>query len=415
MVALSGELTQNERTHALQALRDRRARVCVATDVAARGIDIPDLELVIHAELPTGAESLQHRSGRTGRAGKKGISAILVPHPRRRRAEALMRTANINPTWMAPPSADDIRARDQERLIEQLRPTDEAAEEDLAIARALLEGGEAEQIVASLVRATRAAMPAPEDLVDNEPEPQSGFAARPAARTGFEDTVWYRIDIGRNKNAEARWLLPMICRRGHLTKSDIGAIRVFDRETRFEILREAAERFNAALAKAEDDGIHIELLAEPDLPAPRDRGPRKPSGPRPGAERRQHDGERTEKPWKNKPRPASAHPREGGDPAETHAGERIEKPWKSKPEGGDERVEKPWKAKPESHAERGPRPERAPKPYGPKPERGPKPDFAPRADAGSKPQTSKKQSAKLGGPKPFKPGKKPNGKSRWDA
>ena len=78
-------------------------------------------------------------------------------------------------------------------------------------------------------------------------------------------------------------------------------------------------------------------------------------------------------------------------------------------------MEKPWKAKPESHAERGPRPERAPKPYGPKPERGPKPDFAPRADAGSKPQTSKKQSAKLGGPKPFKPGKKPNGKSRWDA
>ena len=80
-VALSGELTQTERTHALQALRDRRARVCVATDVAARGIDIPDLELVIHAELPNDPESLQHRSGRTGRAGRKGVSAILVPHP----------------------------------------------------------------------------------------------------------------------------------------------------------------------------------------------------------------------------------------------------------------------------------------------------------------------------------------------
>src|SRR5581483_11632096 len=86
-VALSGELTQNERTNALQALRDRRAQVCIATDVAARGLDIPDLELVIHAELPHDAQALQHRSGRTGRAGRRGVSAILVPYPRRRRVE----------------------------------------------------------------------------------------------------------------------------------------------------------------------------------------------------------------------------------------------------------------------------------------------------------------------------------------
>ncbi|MEP1941683.1 MAG: DEAD/DEAH box helicase, partial [Sulfitobacter sp.] len=58
VVALSGELTQSERTNALQALRDGRARVCVATDVAARGIDLPNLELVIHADLPTNADTL---------------------------------------------------------------------------------------------------------------------------------------------------------------------------------------------------------------------------------------------------------------------------------------------------------------------------------------------------------------------
>ena len=68
-VALSGELTQNERSHALQALRDGRARVCVATDVAARGLDLPDLGLVIHADLPNEQRALLHRSGRTGRAG----------------------------------------------------------------------------------------------------------------------------------------------------------------------------------------------------------------------------------------------------------------------------------------------------------------------------------------------------------
>src|SRR6202007_2106753 len=107
VVSLSGELTQNERTRALQALRDRRARVCVATDVAARGIDIPDLELVVHAELPNAAEALQHRSARTGRAGRKGVSVLLVPHPRRRRAEALLRFAKIQANWGAPPSTED--------------------------------------------------------------------------------------------------------------------------------------------------------------------------------------------------------------------------------------------------------------------------------------------------------------------
>jgi ATP-dependent RNA helicase DeaD len=86
VVALSGE--HSARTSAirrLQALRDRRVRVCVATDVAARGIDLPTLSLVIHVEIPRDAETLQHRSGRTGRAGKKGTAVLIVPYPRRRR------------------------------------------------------------------------------------------------------------------------------------------------------------------------------------------------------------------------------------------------------------------------------------------------------------------------------------------
>ncbi len=99
-VSLSGELSQSERNHALQALRDGRARVCVATDVAARGIDLPNLGLVIHADLPNDAEVLQHRSGRTGRAGRKGVSILLVPQSRKRRAEEMLARARVNFTWM---------------------------------------------------------------------------------------------------------------------------------------------------------------------------------------------------------------------------------------------------------------------------------------------------------------------------
>ena len=87
VVALSGEHSQSERNQALQALRDRRAKVCVATDVAARGLDLPSLSLVVHVEIPRDAEALQHRSGRTGRAGKKGTAILVVPYPRRRRVE----------------------------------------------------------------------------------------------------------------------------------------------------------------------------------------------------------------------------------------------------------------------------------------------------------------------------------------
>src|SRR5918998_4849420 len=116
-VALSGEHSQSERNHALQALRDRRARVCVATDVAARGIDLPTLSLVIHVELPRDAETLQHRSGRTGSAGRKGTAVLIVPFPRRRRVDAMLRGARIQARWIKAPTPDDIRRSDQERLL----------------------------------------------------------------------------------------------------------------------------------------------------------------------------------------------------------------------------------------------------------------------------------------------------------
>lgn len=279
-VQLSGELTQNERAHALQALRDRRARVCVATDVAARGIDIPDLELVIHAELPNDAQALQHRSGRTGRAGKKGVSALLAPYPRRRRAEGMLNAAGVKADWRAAPSVEEIQARDQERLIARLRPDGEMSEDDLAIARVLLDGENPEVVVAALVRAQRASLPAPEDLAETAPDPAAFAREGPkdAPRPGFEDTVWYTIDIGRSRNAEPRWLLPLICRSGHITKLEIGAIRVFDRETRFEIVRRVAERFDAAIAEAVDDGVTITPLADPEAPPKRDRGGFGPKG-----------------------------------------------------------------------------------------------------------------------------------------
>ena len=260
-VALSGEHSQSERNQALQALRDGRARVLVATDVAARGIDLPNLSLVVHVELPRDAETLQHRSGRTGRAGKKGIAVLVVPYPRRKRVESVLRGARIEAEWIKAPTPEDIARGDRERLLAVLLAPAEIEEEDRELAKALLERKTPEEIAAALVRVHRARMPAAEELADAGAAPQS----RPEGpRPGFEDTIWFRMDIGRRHNADPRWILPLLCRRGHITKSEIGAIRIAAGETLFEVPRAAAGRFAAALKRTAggdadgEGGISIE-------------------------------------------------------------------------------------------------------------------------------------------------------------
>jgi len=95
VVALSGELSQNERTHALQAMRDGRARICIATDVAARGIDVTGVTHVINFDLPNEAEVYVHRIGRTARAGAEGTAISFCASDERdylRAINALIRT-----------------------------------------------------------------------------------------------------------------------------------------------------------------------------------------------------------------------------------------------------------------------------------------------------------------------------------
>ncbi|QDM41456.1 DEAD/DEAH box helicase [Altererythrobacter sp. TH136] len=269
VVALSGEHSQSERNHALQALRDRRARVCVATDVAARGIDLPTLSLVVHVEVPRDAETLQHRSGRTGRAGKKGTAVIIVPYPRRRRVESMLRGAKIQADWISAPSAEAIRQNDRERLLTALLEPVQVDEEDRELAARLLAERSPEEIAAALVRAHRAAMPQPEELAENTPEGREADRQQ-RHREGFEDTIWFRMNIGRRQNADPRWILPLLCRRGHITRNEIGAIRIGANITHFQIPRAIAGKFAAAVARTanpDDDG---EVMIEPSPDTPRE-------------------------------------------------------------------------------------------------------------------------------------------------
>lgn len=302
VVALSGELSQAERTRALQSLRDGRARVCIATDVAARGLDLPDLGLVVHADLPQNGQVLLHRSGRTGRAGKKGIAIVLVPAPGRRHAERLFATAGVRPRWVLPPTADQIKTGDAARLVTEIAAlAGEVTDDERAAAQTILALRTPEQLAVTLVRWHRARLPAPEELsVIGVPPPRPPrferagrpqFAPPPGAdRASTGEPVWFRIDVGRMRNADPRWLIPIICDRGGITKAEIGAIRVLPRETRFQIYAHAAEHFEHAAARPPKDHPDRTVRTarigrapqfdEPERDGPDRGGPERGPGPR---------------------------------------------------------------------------------------------------------------------------------------
>ncbi len=276
-VALSGELSQQERMHALQALRDGRARVCIATDVAARGIDLPGLELVVHADLPSNSETLLHRSGRTGRAGRKGVSALIVPPAEFRKAQRLLQGAKVVAEWGKAPSAEEVQAKDDLRLIEHPALAQDVGDEADMAATLLAEYG-ADKVAAAFIRLWREGRSAPEVLSDAV----TPAATPPRERGEFGPSVWYRLTVGHTGRAEARWLLPKICETGSISKDGIGAIRVQQDHTLVQIAEPLAGRFGAMVEI--EPGLMMERIeGEPSMERPERPAARPASRPAPAA------------------------------------------------------------------------------------------------------------------------------------
>jgi len=312
VVALSGEFTQKERTNSIAAMRDGRARVCVATDVAARGLDLPGLDLVIHADLPRNKEGLLHRSGRTGRAGRKGVCALIVPVRARRRTERLLKDAGVEAEWRLPPTASEIESALNQKLLsnEVFSAPIQSGEQDLA--EALQQSFPPEQLAAAIVRLTRSKDSAPEVLQepteqnakesrksrerddDRGPRERSDYEPRRrgAVRSDFEDGVWIKLGVGRKKKADPKWLIPMLCKSGGFTRREIGAIQISPNSTHVELKPDAADQLMEAAGAEQiiDKSIWIDRSAKPeegsdDRPK---RGPRPTDRSKPKAHGRQN-------------------------------------------------------------------------------------------------------------------------------
>lgn len=276
VVALSGELSQSERTLALQSLRDGRARVCVATDVAARGIDLKGLDLVIHADLPSNSETLLHRSGRTGRAGSKGVSALIVSPSEFKKAQRLLQGAKVVAEWGPAPSAEDVQGREDLRLADH--PFLQAPlGDDADLAQSLVDRYGPAQTAAAFVRMWREGRSAP-DVLSDQAGPTKDSA--PRERGEFGPSIWFSLSVGRAGRAEARWLLPKICDAGGIAKDSIGAIRVQENQTFVQIAAAQAGKFGAGLEL--ESGVQMARLdGEPSLDRPErspERSPRSEGG-----------------------------------------------------------------------------------------------------------------------------------------
>ncbi|MBA8817795.1 helicase [Ochrobactrum sp. P6BS-III] len=365
VVALSGELSQAERNNALQAMRDGRARVCVATDVAARGIDLPNLDLVVHADLPNNPETMLHRSGRTGRAGRKGTCVLVVPFSRRRSAERLLHMAKLDAQTIPAPSIAAVQAKNNERILNSEAFGQPVEEEHQDVLKALLERYTPEQLAVAYLNRELSLAPAPEEVSDAPVHPVGGKKPRERSDRGdrFErndrfdrgergepgerfdrnahfDGVWFSVSAGRKHRADPKWLLPLICKAGDVSKRDVGSIKILDGETRFEIAASKAEEFRQSVAErgTGEKGLVIRPAV---AGAGEDAGRResksfKPRGEKSYGEKSWGDKPRGDKPWGDKPR--------------------GEKPYGEKSWGDKPRGEKSWGDKPRGDGfKKGPR------------------------------------------------------------
>ena len=277
VVALSGELNQAARNQAMQAMRDGRARVCVATDVAARGIDLPNLDLVIHADLPRTPDVLLHRSGRTGRAGRKGTAIIVVPDNTYRKTQKLLQLAGITADWVKAPDADTIRARDDERILQNADLTAQPDEKETELQNQLTASFSAEQLALALIRQHRRDLTAPEEL---------GEAGDMNMAGEVKTYRWFSLSAGKGQDIHVRGLLSLLSGRGGVKSSDVGDIYLHHSESHVAIAEQALSSFLGRLKDGHlTDDIKVTQIDSPTIPEGRDKAKRRQKKPSFGQKR----------------------------------------------------------------------------------------------------------------------------------
>lgn len=261
--ALHGDLSQAQRDSVMRKFREKAVRILVATDVAARGLDVDDVTHVIHYNLPDDPAVYTHRSGRTARAGKSGTSIALVTLRERQRLRLIERICGMRFEQRTIPTADDIRQRQVFWMAEQVREVhgvDPAIEALLPAIAPMVAGLAPEQVLARILQIRLASlMEAYREAKDiNLPLPEEVREEKRRRDEAFGEKRRVMLRVGRLDHLREGAVVRIVCERAGVTASDIGAIAIKREFSFFDVREAVAEQVLDALAGADFDGKPLE-------------------------------------------------------------------------------------------------------------------------------------------------------------
>jgi ATP-dependent RNA helicase DeaD len=309
---LSGDLNQAQREQTVAQLRSGRIEILVATDVVARGLDVPEITHVVNYDLPGDSESYVHRIGRTGRAGRSGEAILFYRNKEKHLLRTYERLTNGTIEYFEVPNAKELSTHRQQKLQEQIVATVAGGQfnelNDIVAKMQADTGLSAEQIAAALLAQQNSQRPL---IVADDPAPRK-FEER-AERRGKRDARdgrekrsprdrrdanvefdTYRIQVGREHGARPQDIVGAIANEADIDSRFIGQIQLFDGHSLVELPKGMPTAVVRVLqrARVRQQQMGLELAPGEQIT----RRPRPPAGERPpfkGAQRRGDKGGRS--------------------------------------------------------------------------------------------------------------------------
>jgi ATP-dependent RNA helicase DeaD len=304
--AIHGDMSQRERNNALASLRGGRVDILVATDVAARGLDIDGISHVIQFGLPGNLETFVHRSGRTGRAGHEGANLALLTGRELRSFKQMVHGSNLQVQVIPAPDAAEIEGTQKSRFENALIERSIEDDEYRKWAVEVLEREDSELMVAGLLACAYGEQPHGYSIRtdvqaemnrdrhrDGAPERERrGRVQGSPVRRSMAGGVQVRIAAGRDDGWEVGALLGAFCRSMGISREDVGNIKLRETSASIELSPHAAEMLESRKSRMTKEGLvvsSVKFLEEGEKPAERVRSAYRERPERPAAERRDRD------------------------------------------------------------------------------------------------------------------------------
>ncbi|MFC7340813.1 DEAD/DEAH box helicase [Saccharopolyspora griseoalba] len=256
--AINGDIAQAQRERTIGQLRDGKIDILVATDVAARGLDVERISHVFNYDIPHDTESYVHRVGRTGRAGRSGEAILFVSPRERHLLRNIERATRQQIEQMDLPSIEAVNERRLAKFAQTI--TDTLANGDLDVFRNLVrEYEQNHEVPAAEIAAALAAMAQGDRPLLLEPEPEPQRRDGPTFQPSGSDTETYRVEVGRRNRVTPRALVGALANEGGVPSKHIGHIDIRNEHTLIELPADLPEELLGKLRNTQVAGRGLKI------------------------------------------------------------------------------------------------------------------------------------------------------------